>query len=79
VAVRGKNYDWGLGEFAFGMYCTAANLGLLLANNFVLAILGDAYSNQVRASDSSVILKKYPKNEVQDLWDIFQMKRVAWN
>jgi hypothetical protein len=54
VAVRGKNYDWGLGEFAFGMYCTAANLGLLLANNFVLAILGDAYSNQVRASDSSV-------------------------
>lgn len=51
--MRGKNYDWGLGEFAFVMYSTAANLGLLLANNFVLAILGDAYSNKVRAWDSS--------------------------
>lgn len=51
--MRGKNYDWGLGEFAFVMYSTAANLGLLLANNFVLAILGDAYSNQVRAWDSN--------------------------
>jgi hypothetical protein len=54
MAARGKNYDWGLGEVAFGIYCTAANLGLLLANNFVLAILGDAYSNQVRTSDCSL-------------------------
>ena len=48
MTARGKQYDWGLGEFAFALYCTAANIGLLLANNFVLAILGDAYSNQVK-------------------------------
>jgi hypothetical protein len=46
---RGKHYDWGQGEWAFAMYATTANIGMLLANNFILAILGDAYSNQVRA------------------------------
>jgi hypothetical protein len=47
VTSRGLQ-SWGLGELAFALYCCTANVGLLLANNFVLAILGDAYSNLVK-------------------------------
>jgi hypothetical protein len=48
VVARGRQYDWGVEELFFAMYCLMANLGLLLANNFVLAILSDACSSQVR-------------------------------
>jgi hypothetical protein len=54
VVARGRQYDWGAEELFFAMYCLMANLGLLLANNFVLAILGDAYSNQVRVETQRV-------------------------
>jgi hypothetical protein len=56
VVARGRQYDWGVEEVFFAMYCLMANIGLLLANNFVLAILGDAYSSEVRvchAADQS--------------------------
>ena len=58
MVARGRQYDWGVEEVFFAMYCLMANIGLLLANNFVLAILGDAYSSEVRvchAADQSAV------------------------
>ena len=63
---RGKHYDWGHGEWAFAMYATAGHIGMLLANNFLLAILGDAYSNQVRAVNRCAVRRPdAPMRETQ--------------